>query len=80
MIWGVSLFELGTGTVVALVLGVLGVIIIMRSVQAVPQGTEHTVERFGRYTRTFMRSIILSQPSTLRHYNTLLQRQTKNWC
>ncbi len=52
MIWGVSLFELGTGTVVALVLGILGVIIVMRSVQAVPQGTEYTVERFGRYTRT----------------------------
>ncbi len=41
---GVSIF------VIAVV--VLGIVVIFMGMKAVPQGTEYTVERFGRYTRT----------------------------
>lgn len=52
MTWGIGLLEVGTGAMAAIILGLLGVFIVMRSVQAVPQGKEFTVERFGRYIRT----------------------------
>lgn len=51
MLW-LSIFDLGIGVLAAIVFGLLGVIIVMRSVQSVPQGREYTVERFGRYIRT----------------------------
>ncbi|MCK5666909.1 MAG: SPFH/Band 7/PHB domain protein, partial [Thiotrichaceae bacterium] len=31
---------------------VLAIIIVMMGVKRIPQGSEYTVERFGRYTRT----------------------------
>jgi len=36
----------------ALALGILGIVTVYKAVQTVPQGSEHTVERFGKYTRT----------------------------
>lgn len=47
-----NVMEFGIGALAAIVLGLLGVFIVMRSVQSVPQGREYTVERFGRYIRT----------------------------
>lgn len=37
---------------IPLILAVLIVVVILKSVKAVPQGMEYTVERFGRYTKT----------------------------
>lgn len=34
------------------VIAVLAIIIIVKGVKTVPQGTEYTIERFGRYTKT----------------------------
>ncbi len=52
MTWAIGLLELGTGAMAAIIFGLLGMFIVMRSVQSVPQGREYTVERFGRYIRT----------------------------
>ncbi|MGB8275077.1 MAG: SPFH domain-containing protein [Alphaproteobacteria bacterium] len=41
---------------------VLAVVIVVMGVQAVPQGTEYTVERFGRYTRTLRPGLHLIIP------------------
>lgn len=38
--------------VIPIVIAFLAIIIIVKGVKAVPQGTEYTVERFGRYTKT----------------------------
>jgi len=38
--------------IVVLVLVAFAVVGVSMGVKAVPQGTEYTVERFGRYTRT----------------------------
>lgn len=35
-----------------IVIAVLAIIIVVKGVKTVPQGTEYTIERFGRYTRT----------------------------
>ncbi len=43
---------IGTGTIFALVLVVLAIIIVMKAVRAVPQGDNYTVERFGKYIKT----------------------------
>lgn len=43
---------IGTGTIFALVLVVLTIIIVMKAVRAVPQGDNYTVERFGKYIKT----------------------------
>jgi len=41
---------------------ILAIIVIMMGVKRVPQGTEYTVERFGRYTRTLKPGIQLIIP------------------
>ena len=40
------------GMLVAVVLGVAGVIVLFKAVRMVPQGFEWTVEAFGKYTHT----------------------------
>ena len=35
-----------------IVLVVLAIFIVFKSVKTVPQGSEYTIERFGKYTRT----------------------------
>ncbi len=48
-----------------LVLGifvVLAIVLVMRGVKSVPQGTEYTVERFGRYTHTLTPGLNLIIP------------------
>lgn len=35
-----------------IVIAILAIVIVAKGVKAVPQGTEYTIERFGRYTRT----------------------------
>lgn len=37
---------------IPIVLAILIVVVILKSVKAIPQGMEYTVERFGRYTKT----------------------------
>ena len=39
-------------SIVLIAIGILGVLILLAGVKAVPQGFNFTVERFGRYTRT----------------------------
>ncbi len=46
----------------ALIVGALAVIIVVLSAKRVPQGTEYTVERFGRYTRTLRPGLNLIVP------------------
>ena len=41
-----------SGSLLAIVLLVAGIIILFKTVRMVPQGYEWTVERFGRYTHT----------------------------
>ena len=48
--------------VFVLALVVLGLIFVFISVKVVPQGWEHTVERFGRYTRTLSPGLHLIMP------------------
>ena len=54
MIEGFSLF--------VLILLVLAVVLVLQGVKSVPQGTEFTVERFGRYTRTLNPGLNLIVP------------------
>jgi regulator of protease activity HflC (stomatin/prohibitin superfamily) len=45
-------FFLDGFTIVVLLVLVLAVMLVLMGVRSVPQGTEMTVERFGRYTHT----------------------------
>jgi regulator of protease activity HflC (stomatin/prohibitin superfamily) len=49
-------------TIFVLVIVVLAVLLIFLGVKTVPQGFEHTVERFGRYTRTLRPGLNLIVP------------------
>src|SRR3712207_798582 len=49
-------------SVLALVLAALGLVLVFLGVRAVPQGQEHTVERFGRYTGTLRPGLNLIIP------------------
>lgn len=46
----------------SIVLTVLGVVIVFLGVKTVPQGTEYTVERFGKYTKTLSPGLHLIIP------------------
>jgi len=46
----------------ALIVGALAVIIVVLGAKRVPQGTEYTVERFGRYTKTLRPGLNLIVP------------------
>jgi regulator of protease activity HflC (stomatin/prohibitin superfamily) len=52
----------GGFTVFVVVLLVLAVLLIFASVKSVPQGSEWTVERFGRYTKTLRPGLNLIMP------------------
>ena len=56
-----DLFVNATG-VIALVFAALAVWLVKSAVNIVPQGHEHTVERFGRYTRTLRPGLSLVVP------------------
>src|SRR3546814_1969980 len=45
-------FAISGFSVLVIAIAVLAIVIVTMSVKAVPQGYEHTVERFGRYTKT----------------------------
>ena len=49
-------------TIVVLLVLVLAVMLVLMGVRSVPQGTEMTVERFGRYTRTLGPGLSLIMP------------------
>ena len=49
-------------TWVVAVLAVLAVVLVFRAIKTVPQGYEHTVERFGRYVRTLRPGINVITP------------------
>jgi regulator of protease activity HflC (stomatin/prohibitin superfamily) len=49
-------------SILVLVLLVLGLILVFQGVRSVPQGEEHTVERFGRYTGTLRPGLNLIVP------------------
>ncbi|MDF3033231.1 MAG: rane protein [Alphaproteobacteria bacterium] len=51
-----------TVEVVAGIFGLLGILIVVRSVRTVSQGYEYTVERFGRYIRTLSPGLHLIVP------------------
>ncbi len=55
-------FILDGASVLVLVLLVLAVVLVLMGVRSVPQGTELTVERFGRYTRTLRPGLNLIVP------------------
>ena len=50
------------GSIVALVVVVVGIVLILMGVRSVSQGEEWTVERFGRYTRTLSPGLNLIIP------------------
>jgi regulator of protease activity HflC (stomatin/prohibitin superfamily) len=49
-------------SILVIVLLVLGLSLVFMGVRAVPQGQEHTVERFGRYTGTLRPGLNLIVP------------------
>ena len=49
-------------SILVLVVLVLGLILVFQGVRSVPQGEEHTVERFGRYTGTLRPGLNLIVP------------------
>ena len=49
-------------SILVLVVLVLGLVLVFKGVRAVPQGEEHTVERFGRYTGTLRPGLNLVVP------------------
>ena len=49
-------------SILVLVVLVLGLVLVFKGVRAVPQGEEHTVERFGRYTGTLRPGLNLIVP------------------
>jgi regulator of protease activity HflC (stomatin/prohibitin superfamily) len=53
---------MGAFSVFALIVIVLAVVVILMGVKSVPQGTEWTVERFGRYTATLRPGLNLIVP------------------
>jgi regulator of protease activity HflC (stomatin/prohibitin superfamily) len=53
---------LGSSGLVVLVLLLLALVLVFMGVRSVPQGSEHTVERFGRYTRTLEPGLNLIVP------------------
>ena len=46
----------------AILILVLAVALVIMGVKSIPQGTEYTVERFGRYTRTLRPGLNLIVP------------------
>ena len=56
-----DLFINATG-IIALVFAVLAIWLVKSGINIVPQGEEHTVERFGRYTRTLRPGLSLIVP------------------
>jgi regulator of protease activity HflC (stomatin/prohibitin superfamily) len=56
------MFELGAATLFVYVLVILAIAVVFMGVKTVPQGTEFTVERFGRYTRTLSPGLHLIVP------------------
>ena len=55
-------FEIYGFDVVVIVLLVLVVLVILAGVKTVPQGSNFTIERFGRYTRTLSPGLNLIVP------------------
>jgi regulator of protease activity HflC (stomatin/prohibitin superfamily) len=49
-------------SILALVVLLLALVLLFKGVRAVPQGSEYTVERFGRYTRTLKPGLNLIAP------------------
>jgi regulator of protease activity HflC (stomatin/prohibitin superfamily) len=54
--------EVGGFTIFVVVLVVLAILLIFAGVKSVPQGSEGTVERFGRYTKTLRPGLNLIMP------------------
>jgi len=50
------------GSIITIILVVLAIVILMRSIKAVPQGMEFTVERFGKYVRTLRPGLSFINP------------------
>lgn len=63
------------GIFAVVVVGLLGLIVIA-SVQAVPQGMEYTVKRFGRYTHTLTPGLNFINPITSKVGDKLNMRET----
>jgi len=55
-------FEFGAFDVTVLVLAALVLLVLFAGIKTVPQGFNHTVERFGRYTRTLSPGLNLIVP------------------
>jgi len=55
-------FEISGFAIFVLVVVVLALVIVAMGVKSVPQGTEYTVERFGRYTRTLRPGLSVIMP------------------
>jgi regulator of protease activity HflC (stomatin/prohibitin superfamily) len=55
-------FELDGLSITLIVLGVLAIFVLFAAVKTVPQGYNHTVERFGRYIKTMQPGLNLILP------------------
>lgn len=51
-----------TGSIFAVILAVLGIIVVFRAVVVVPQGWNYTVERFGKYVNTLQPGLHIITP------------------
>ena len=50
------------GSIITIILFVLAIVLAMRSIKAVPQGMEYTVERFGKYVKTLRPGLSFINP------------------
>jgi len=55
---------MGGSNILFIVLAVLGLVMLLRSFKAVPQGMEYTVEQFGRYVKTLKPGLTFINPIT----------------
>lgn len=68
-------------SVIALVLGVLAIVIVIRAIKVVPQSEEYVVERFGKYSRILSAGINFIVPflDQVRHKISILERQLEEF-
>jgi regulator of protease activity HflC (stomatin/prohibitin superfamily) len=68
-------------SIIALVLGVLAIVIVIRAIKVVPQSEEYVVERFGKYSRTLSAGINFIVPflDQVRHKISILERQLEEF-
>ncbi len=67
--------SVSAASIFAIVFGLLGVVLVFLGIKTVPQGTQYTVERFGKYIKTLYPGLHLIIPIVDRVANQLNMRE-----